>query len=178
MVLRDGYLKSPDGSPNTLTGLTTGCAWYPLWSTVPTGYVLDSAFDHLDKWIKTGQPAPAATRLVRDFDAPPLFDPAATGGQAPDYAKDANGNTIGGIQLAEYAYPTAAIEGAGNTGPATCWLTGMHRPFTEQELAARYPKARDYLRGVRKLTRQNVANGFLLPEDAVRTLIDATRAVH
>ena len=182
MVLRDGYLKTPTGAPSTLTGLTTGCAWYPLWSPVPTGYVLDSAFDHLNKWIKNGRAAPSAPRLERDLTAPPLFNPTLPGANppntAPAYAKDANGNTIGGIQLSQYAYPTAEIEGAGNTGPATCWLAGLNRPFTEQELKARYPSARDYLRGVASLTRQNVASGFLLPEDAARTLLDAAKSIH
>ena len=177
MVLRDGYLKTPDGAPSTLSGVTTGCAWYPLWSTVPTGYVLDSAFEHLNTWIRNGRPAPSAPRMQRDLGAPPLYDPAA-GGTAPDYVKDANGNTVGGIQLAEYAYPTAAIKGAGNTGPATCWLAGLHRPFTEEEFAARNPSAREYLRGVRTLTKQNVKDGFLLPEDAARTIVEAYKYIY
>jgi hypothetical protein len=173
MVLREGYLKLPDGTPSTLTGVTTGCAWYPLWSTVPTGYVLGSAFDHVNTWIKGGPPPPAAPRLQRDPNAPPLFDPAAPGGVAPDYAKDANGNTVGGIQLAEYTHPTAQIKGAGNTGPATCWLAGLHRWFTDQELAARYPNPHSYLQGVVQRTLQNLAGGFILPHDAAQTLHDA-----
>jgi len=173
IVLRDGFLKLPDGTPSTLTGLTTGCAWYPLWSTVPTGYVLDSAFEHVNAWVKGGSPAPTAPRLQRDPNAPPLFDPAAPGGVAPGYAKDANGNTVGGIQLAEYAYPTAVIKGAGNTGPATCWLAGLHRFFTDQELAARYSEPDSYLLGVTHLTARNLSEGLILPRDAAQTLRDA-----
>jgi hypothetical protein len=173
IVLRDGYLKLPDGTPSTLTGVTTGCAWYPLWSTTPTGYVLDSAFDHVNRWVGGGWPAPASPRLQRDFGAPPLFDPAATGGTAPNYSKDRKGNTIGGIQLAEYAYPTAVINGAGNTGPGSCWLAGLHRQFTDQELAAHYPDPDAYLRGVTHRTALNLASGFILPRDAARTLHQA-----
>jgi hypothetical protein len=173
MVLRDGFLKLPDGTPSTLTGVITGCAWYPLWSTVPTGYVLDSAFDHLNRWIRGGPPAPTAPRMERDFSAPPIYDPTTPSGVAPGYAKDPNGNTIGGIQLAEYAHPTAYIKGAGNAGPGTCWLTGTHRRFTDQELASRYPDPYAYLRGVIKLTAQNVADGFILPRDAARTVHNA-----
>jgi Alpha/beta hydrolase domain len=173
MVLRDGFLKLPDGTPSTLTGLITGCSQSPAWSTVPTGYVLDAAVQTINGWIMGGRPAPTAPRMVRDPSAPPLFDPNAPGGQAPGYAKDAIGNTAGGIHLSEYDYPSAVIKGAGTTGPATCWLTGMHRWFTDQELAARYPDPEAYLRGVKQLARQNVAHGFLLPEDAARTLQDA-----
>jgi hypothetical protein len=170
---RDGFLKLPDGTPTTLTGVITGCAWNPLWSTVPTGYVLDSAFDHINRWVKGGRPAPTAPLMRRDPNAPPLFDPAAPGGVAPNYAKDPNGNTIGGIQLAEYAYPTAHIKGAGNTGPGQCWLTGTHRWFTDKELAARYPDPYAYLHGVLTLTSRNLAAGFILPRDAARTVHNA-----
>jgi hypothetical protein len=173
MVLRDGSLKLPDGTPSTLTGATTGCAWYPLWSSVPTGYVLGSAFDHVNAWVNGGPPAPSAPRLQRDPNAPPLFDPAGPGGVAPNYAKDANGNTMGGVQLAEYTYPTAAIKGAGNTGPGSCWLAGLHRSFTNHELTARYPDPHTYLRGVVHLTAQNLARGLILPHDAAQTLRDA-----
>jgi hypothetical protein len=169
----DGYLKLPDGTPTTLTGTITGCAWYPLWSTVPTGYVLDSAFEHVNVWIKGGRAAPAVPLLRRDPNAPPLYDPAAPGGVAPGYAKDARGNTIGGIQLAEYAYPTAHIEGAGNTGPGACWLTGTHSWFTDAELAARYSDPHAYFRGVVALTTRNLASGVILPRDAARTLHNA-----
>jgi hypothetical protein len=175
MVLRDCYLKSADGGCSTLTGIITGCSQSPAWSTVPTGYVIDSALDHMNKWIQGGPPPPYAPRLERDFSAPPLYDPAATGGTAPAYAKDANGHTIGGIQLAQYAYPNAVIKGAGTTGPGSCWLTGMHRFLTGQELSALYPDPYTYLAGTIKLTAQNVASGYLLPVDAAQTIHDAYR---
>jgi hypothetical protein len=135
--------------------------------------VLDSAFDHLERWIQGGPPAPVAPRLQRDPNAPRLFDPAATGGTAPGYATDAIGNTAGGIQLAEYALPNAEIKGAGTTGPGSCWLTGKHRWFTGQELSARYPDPGSYLRSTSRLTASNVSRGFILREDAARTLHDA-----
>jgi hypothetical protein len=170
MVLRDCYLKTAAGACSTLTGLITGCSESPAWSTVPTGYVLDSAFDHMNKWIQGGSPPPTAPRMERDFSAPPLYDPAGPGGHAPAYAKNANGLTIGGIQLAEYDYSAAVNVGAGTTGPGSCWLTGKHQFFTDQELAARYPDPRAYLRGAVRLTAQNVADGYILPEDAAQTL--------
>jgi hypothetical protein len=170
MVLRDCYLKTAAGACSTLTGLITGCSESPAWSTVPTGYVLDSAFDHMNKWIQDGPPPPTAPRLERDFSAPPLYDPAASGGHAPAYAKNANGLTIGGIQLAEYDYSAAVNVGAGTTGPGSCWLTGKHQFLTDQQLAARYPDPHSYLHGAVQLTAQNVAHGFILPEDAAQTL--------
>jgi len=85
------------------------------------------------------------------------------------------GQTIGGIQLAEYAYPNAIIKGAGTTGPGFCWLTGMHQFFTSQELAARYPDPHAYLAESIRLTEQNVARGFILPFDAAQTIREAYR---
>jgi len=164
MVLRDGFLKTPDGQASTLTGLITGCSRSPAWSTVPTGYVIDSAIDHVSKWIKEGTPPPAAPLLVRDFSAPPIRP------GVPAYAKDANGLTLGGIQLTQYDSSAAINEGSGTTGPGFCFLTGMHQFYTDQQLAARYPDPQAYLTAARQLTAHNLAAGFILPSDAVQTI--------
>jgi hypothetical protein len=107
----------------------------------------------MNKWIRGGTPPPTASRMERDFTAPPVYDPTVPSGLAPAYAKGANGLTLGGIQLAEYDYSTAINEGAGTTGPGICGLTGMHQWYTDQELAARYPDPDAYLRGAHSSLR-------------------------
>src|SRR5450631_3188738 len=49
-ALRDGFLKSPDGKPVSLTQATPGCKQNSLWSKVPTELVLNSAYEHLNRW--------------------------------------------------------------------------------------------------------------------------------
>jgi hypothetical protein len=169
VVVRDGYLRFPDGTPATVTGQITGAAWYPLWSPVPAGYVVNAAFDHARRWIQEGAPAPSAPPINRDHNAPRLYNPAA-GGESPALAQDAIGMTTGGIQLAEHACPAAHLKGAGNTGPGSCWLAGSHRWFSDAELAARYQTPEAYLRQVTDHAAKNAADGFLLPDDAQRTI--------
>ncbi len=166
MILRDGWIKGPDGKSLTLTATATGCSRSPAWTSVPTGYVLDSAIDHVVSWAKGGDPAPAAPVLVRDPKAAPIAAIGLVQGTLPGYAIDANGLTRGGIQLAEYDYSTAVNKGAGTTGPGVCQLTGMHRYYTDAELIARYPDPKAYLAGAKKLIRSNVDHGYLLPSDA------------
>ena len=173
MILRDGWIKGANGRPTTLTATATGCSQSPAWTSVPTGYVLDSAIDHVVSWAKGGEPAPAAPVLVRDPKAPPIAAIGLVQGTLPGYAVDARGLTRGGIQLAEYVYSTAVNKGAGTTGPGVCQLTGMHRYYSDAELITRYPDPKAYLDGAKKLIRSNVDHGYLLRSDANRSLADA-----
>lgn len=173
MVRRDGWIKDADGNPTTLTASINGCSQSPAWSTVPTGYVLDSAISHMNRWVKFGTPAPHAPLLERDSSAPPIYNPTSPSGHSAGYATDAMGYTAGGIQLAEYKYPTAEIKGSGTTGPGTCWLTGKHRFYSDNELASRYPHPRAYLAGVIRQTRHNLSAGYIVPSDAAGTIRNA-----
>ena len=89
--------------------------------------MIDSAFDHVNKWIQGGVAPPHASRFERDTSTVPAT-----------LVRDSYGRVIGGIQLAEFKYPTAADLGAGNTGPDSA-LSRSHRFYTPQQLAALYP---------------------------------------
>lgn len=156
ITARDGALKSPDGKTVSVTGLITGCAWSPIWSAVPTHYVVTSAFAHMNSWIKDGVAPPGAPRFERDASVTPAVTHLG-----------ADGVIAGGIRLSEVEYPTGTNRGRGNTGANFfCFISGAHKPFTAEELAARYPDPAVYVRNVEALDARNAAAGFILPVDA------------
>jgi hypothetical protein len=137
--LRDGFLKSPDGKPLSLTQATPVCKQTPLWSKVPTELVLNSAYEHLTRWINDGTAAPAA----------PQFERNANG----SLKRDADGELLGGIRLPQLAVPTGRNSGF-NSGPGTCMLAGFHHDYGPAELKARYHDHAGYMQEVDKATQE------------------------
>ncbi|MGC1424541.1 MAG: alpha/beta hydrolase domain-containing protein, partial [Terracidiphilus sp.] len=150
-TLRDGFLKSPDGKPLSLTQATPGCKQTPLWSKVPTELVLNSAYEHLNLWINDGTAAPAAPQFERNADG--------------TLKRDADGELLGGIRLPQLAVPTAQNSGF-NSGPGTCMLAGFHHDYSSIELKARYHDHDGYAHEVDKATQEVLDAGFILPYDA------------
>ncbi len=79
---------------------------------------------------------------------------------------------FGGIRLADVEVPTATNTGA-NTGPAFCFLYGSHEPFAPSKLAALYPNHGVYVDAVKKVSRQNEKDGYILKEDMDEIVGDA-----
>jgi quercetin dioxygenase-like cupin family protein len=150
-TLRDGFLKSPDGKPVSLTQATPGCKQNPLWSKVPTELVLNSAYEHLNRWINDGTAAPAAPPFERNSDG--------------SIKRDADGELLGGIRLPQVAVPTGQNSGF-NSGPGTCMLAGFHHDYIPAELKARYHDHAGYVREVNKATQEVLKASFILPYDA------------
>lgn len=158
VTTRDMGLKARDGaSVATIQDLIKGCTYAPLWSAVPMHKVLNAAFDHVNAWAGGGLPAPTSKPLERD-----------AGGMLLRH--DENGRTFGGIQLAEYAFPTAFNLGYRNKGPGFCRNGGHHRFYGEDELKALYPNPNAYVRGVVETTMKNLAAGYILGFDAAETI--------
>ena len=125
---------------------------------------MNAAFDHLVKWVKDGTPPPAA----------PPIDVSAAGPPAV-IVRDARGNALGGIRLAEHAVPTATNTGA-NPGPGFCRLYGSYEPFDEATIASLYPTHAAYVAKVKDVVQQNVKAGYILKPDADATIAEAERA--
>jgi hypothetical protein len=96
----------------------------------------------------------------------------AAGGEAPDHgprfafargrlAKDADGNTLGGIRLPPIDVPIARYEST------ACYLGGITVPFLEPQIWQRFPTHADYLTQMAARTDAAVTAGWLLPDDAV-----------
>lgn len=149
--LRDlGPAKTP--SDNCLGGTVT------TRTRTPLSHVVSAAVHHLDRQVQTGA-------------APPSGAPFQLAGTDPQsVARDANGNALGGIRLAMADVPVARADGlqCGNIG---AWV-----PFTDEQIAALYPTHADYLAKVNAAAQASVAAGFVLPEDAARTVADAQSA--
>ena len=156
--LRDGL---------SLIGVTprdSGCQ-LPAYSTVPFRDVMDAAFSHLVTWVK-------------EDVAPPIGEPLQVLRMMPElvFARDEHGNVLGGIRLAEHAVPTATNTGMNTGANRFCFLYGSHQPFNGQTLQSLYPSHADYLGKVTEVVNKNLADGFILPTAAQRTLREAQQS--
>jgi hypothetical protein len=136
----------------------SGCE-LPAYSQVPFRDVMNAAFEHLVVW-------------VRDDAAPPIAQPLQVARMMPEleFARDGQGNILGGIRLAAHAVPTATNTGMNTGDNRFCFLYGSHQPFAASELNRLYPTNADYIEKVRQAVEQNLADGFILPEAAIQTL--------
>jgi len=127
-------------------------------------WLLDSAVYWLNQWITKGTPPPSA---------PPL-QIASTSPFA--YAKDANGNTIGGVRTPQVDAPIAVLAGIGNTAANSgliskfCGLFGSTVPYTPAQLAALYKNHADFDVQYTLATFGALAHRYLLLPDAVELL--------
>ncbi|MDT7838576.1 alpha/beta hydrolase domain-containing protein [Aquabacterium sp. OR-4] len=157
-VLRDAT-QCADGQPLTLTAQLARSApqrRHPLWSRVPNGDLVKAALRALLCWIHEGR-APAATpRLVLD-------------GQGR-LVRDADGQVAGGVRHAGYEVPCATNVGVDEQGVR---LAGYHQDFDREAMRRRYGSAAGYVARVGQAVQANLAQGTLLPEEAVRVIEDA-----
>ena len=125
-------------------------------SDVPMRDVAQAALENLDRWVSTGRAPPPGARLVIAPDG-------------KDYARDAFGNALGGVRVAQldvplvwYNEPAAAL--CGGVKPIR---TLKRLPVTAELLRRRYPGGRaQYLRRFDARIGQLVALRWLLPADA------------
>ena len=141
-----------------------GCE-LPAYSHVPFRDVMDAAFEHMQNWIANGTPPPKAPPLAVARMLPEL-----------EFARDSYGNILGGIRLAEHAVPTAKNTGMNNGSNRFCFLYGSHEPFDQATLKRLYPNHSSYVNAVRAVAEQNVADGYILPEAAARTIREAEQS--
>jgi hypothetical protein len=122
------------------------------------GGVLDAGLEALVTWVKGGKAPPAAPRMAADAQG--------------KLARDSEGRVSGGIRLAAYHAPIAKNLGP-NSGPGFCIVVGSHQDFTPAELCRRYGSPQAYVAKVTEVTLKVESAGFLLKEDADRTIQEA-----
>jgi hypothetical protein len=149
-------LQTRDNIPSPLTP----CDLPPL-SRIPATFVLNSATDHLIRWVKDNIQPPTAPEIALTTLGPPVV-----------VARDRFGNALGGIRLSQHAVPTATNTGV-NSGPGFCRLYGSFQPFDNATLDALYPSYNIYVIQVMQATDENLWRGFLVPEDAIETIREA-----
>ena len=123
-------------------------------------WLLNSAVFWLNQWVTKGTPPPSGQPLQIASTSPFA------------YAKDANGNTIGGVRTPQVDAPIATLAGIGNT-PANgqfisrfCGLFGSTVPYTPEQLAALYKNHGQFVSAWGHATQNLVKGGFLLKADA------------
>jgi hypothetical protein len=136
----------------------------PPYSHVPFHYVMNAAFDLLQRWVKDGTLPPTAPPIETSSAGPPAV-----------ITRDDRGNALGGIRLAEHAVPTGVNTGQ-NAGPGFCRLYGSHTDFDAATLASLYPTHNAYVSAVKAVTEKNLKSGYILQVDADATIAAAEKS--
>ena len=131
----------------------------PAYSRVPFSDVLNAAYEHLVAWIKDGKPPPYAKPLKVKQTKPKVV-----------FSRDRYDNVLGGIRLAAHEVATAKNTGINAGSSRFCWLYGSHEPFDQQTLHKLYPNHQGYVEAVKKVVNENLADGYILPFAAERTV--------
>lgn len=116
-------------------------------ATMPMHYATSTAIHQLNAWVTGGQPPANGPRFV--------FDGA--GNQATDTA----GNSLGGIRMPPIDVPVAQYRST------ACPLGGLTVPFTDAQIQMMYPTFKGYYGLMAERTKASVAQGWLLPPDAI-----------
>lgn len=140
----------------------TECA-LPPYSHVPFRDVMNAAYEHLVRWIRDDVPPPVAARIQLERALPQV-----------EFARDDYGNVLGGIRLAEHEVATAKNTGL-NSGTTNrfCFLYGSHESFDQQTLDSLYSSHSEYVEAVERVVEKNLADGYILPYAAERTVEEA-----
>jgi hypothetical protein len=131
---------------------SAGTCHLPI-NTGGTHWILDAAMYWTNQWVTNGVLPPMATPLQLASVSPVAF------------AKDTNGNTLGGVRGPQVDAPVAAFGGVGNT-PAFCVLFGTTVPFTPATLAGHYKNHGAFVSQWAHSAQNDSTAGFLRPADA------------
>ena len=129
----------------------------------PQHWVVDTALHEMNAWV-TGGSAPATA-------TPLLLVDAGSG-----FAKDAQGNALGGVRTAAVDVPIATYSGQSSSTSLLCSLFGSTTPFSRTQLLALYPTHADYVSKVTDATASAQQAGFILAADAPLIVQEAQAA--
>jgi hypothetical protein len=160
--LKQGEGVAPLLERDGVAGVPTTCT-LPPFSQIPMHYAVNAVYDHMVSWVELGT-------------QPPTAPPIALTSVAPiSIVRDAFGNSLGGIRLAQHAVPTATNTGQ-NSGPIFCFLFGSNVPFDDATLAALYRNHGQYVSPVAQVTDMNLEAGYILTPDAAETITQAAQS--
>jgi hypothetical protein len=132
----------------------------------PLQYLIDGAFDNLDRWVTSGTPPPFAPHIEAVGDG----TPAAT------IVDDHYGNALGGLRNPYVDVPIGTYYGT-TPGPGTCALLWGHwTPFSQTELKQLYPTESAYVTEIKNDVAALLAHRFLTSEDAAAVIQQAESA--
>jgi hypothetical protein len=131
----------------------------PLMDVPIMTVAFNAAFANLDRWVRTGTPAPNASRIaVKD---------AGPEAGALGLVTDEFGHGLGGVRTPYIDVPVASYA-TNSTGPGTCREMGHTAPFDAARIAAVYGDARQYSARVAAAVDRLVKERWLTEGDARR----------
>lgn len=134
-------------------------------------YVVEAALSRLERWIRTGQAAPAAMPIA--------LQPSDQPGVGPSLVRDANGLAEGGVRTPWMDVPAAHLSGTGNSGGMIAFMAGVCEPFDAHTLQRLYPGGKeDYLQKFEAALDAAIQAGFILAADREEILGLAAIAYH
>lgn len=156
-------------NPSTSPGPGAECA-KPI-NTGGAHWLLDAAIYGLDQWATTGTP-------------PPVGQPLQTARVKPfAFAKDHNGNTLGGVRTPQVDAPIATLgtdnaAAAGNTSLIArfCFLFGSTVPFTPTQLHILYRNHDEFVSAWSTATKTLEKRGFIRNADATELIQSAVQS--
>lgn len=134
-------------------------------STLHVEYVHSALLSRLDDWVDRGRKPPDSRLLSLVTNE--------AGRQV--IKKDSDGNSVGGVRLPQLKVPTGVWSGE-VLAIDECFLNGHYYPFSDEELAARYPWHRSYVRKTFRAVGKVYRQGFLLPADGWEIILEASMA--
>ncbi len=159
----DQYLL--DYGAQGMPGLDAGSLGCTNVNSGPQHWVVDTALHAMNAWVTGGAaPATAMPLVLADADA------------GTDFAKDAVGNTLGGVRTAAVDVPIAVYSGAPASSNVLCSLFGSTTPFPPAQLLSLYPTHDDYVMKVTAATAAAQQAGFILAADAPAIAAEAQAA--
>ncbi|GAA3909385.1 hypothetical protein GCM10022382_15000 [Microbacterium invictum] len=156
VFVRDG--TQPGGRSFTEWHTAAGnCASPQPGTPVHVGQVVGAAFVAVDRWIRTGEAAPASTFFERNPDG--------------TLVEDERGLSVGGVQIADAAAPH--MRTARQAGGLFCIYAGQWAEYTPEELNEMYGSHAGYVAAVTEVTEAALAGGYIAPSDAAKTIAEA-----
>jgi hypothetical protein len=154
-----GAVQNLAAMQNPPSNTSAGNCNLPI-NTGGTHWVLDAAMAAMQRWVTFGLPPASGAPLQTSSVSPVVF------------AKDANGNTLGGVRSPQVDAPVATLGGVGNT-PAFCVLFGTTVPFSPAQLSTLYPSHAEFVARWTVSSLAAVVKGFLTLPDAIELVHSA-----
>ncbi|HEV3226178.1 MAG TPA: alpha/beta hydrolase domain-containing protein [Acidimicrobiales bacterium] len=140
----DATMKAAGNYGEVINPLLAVCT--AAGATLPMHYADSAAIHELNQWVASGTPPPNGPRFA--FSQGKL-------------AADQYGNTLGGIRMPPIDVPVAHYVST------ICQLGGITAPFSDQQIQSLYGSHAKYYALMKARTDQAVADGWLLPPDAI-----------
>ncbi len=149
------------GGTTLLEDYTTCRAGAQL-SNFPGADLLDASFASLEGWVRYGTVPPHAPLLAATGTPPALTE-----------ILDAHGNAVGGVRAPEVDVPVATYTSQTGASSLNCSLSGQVINFSSAQLKGLYPTTGDYLLEFASDTLTVTKQGFLTPDDAFKSIVQA-----